>query len=354
MLSKLLYSLLPCVRKEENYALDNGSKLLEDLIASCDGKSNPIRHYSAQELIRATNNFDHVNIVEQDAHFTAFRGFLDNRSVIIKRMKERDQAIRDIIISMQMSAHKNVLKLLGCCLEFPIPALVLEHAGKGVLNAVGGYGHNESLPWKTRLRTAKQVANAITYLHTAFPRPIVHRDIRPRCILLHHDFAPKISDFSLSITIPPEQSYVEDTVRGTAGYLDPTYLMSGYVTEKTDVYNFGVILLVFLTGQRTFPQKTDGQFLTISHSTKRNPDLSYDEFIASYAKLHASDDQFHTIVDPKILEELRGDDEQAQQQQLHDFLALALLCTREESEPRPDMIDVAKELVRIDKSINPC
>ncbi|PRQ22278.1 putative non-specific protein-tyrosine kinase RLK-Pelle-RLCK-XII-2 family [Rosa chinensis] len=341
MLSKLLYSLLPCLRMEEKYALDNGSKLLEDLIASCDGKSNPIRHYSADELVRATNNFHPSCRIS--GGYDLYKGFLDNRLVMINCVETstlherwRDMAIRDIIISMQMSAHKNVLKLLGCCLEFHVPALVHEYAAKGVLNSEGGYGDNESLPWKTRLRIAKQLANAITYLHTAFPRPIIHRNLKPSCIFLDHDFSPKLCDFSRSMTIPPEQSHVIESARsGTVGYLEPAF---GYVTEKTDVYSFGAILLVFLSGQIPYQVYQAGE----------------DFDLASYAKLHASDDQFHTIVDPKILEELKGEDEQAQQQQLHDFLALALLCTQFESERRPDMIDVAKELVRIEKSINPC
>ncbi|KAM5549777.1 non-functional pseudokinase ZRK2 [Rosa sericea] len=352
MLSKLLYSLLPCLRKEENYALDNGCKLLEDLIASCDGKSNPLRHYSADELVRATNNFHPSCRIS--GGYRLYKGFLDNRLVMIKWVDDyhyyegrRDEAIRDIIISTQMSSHKNVLKLLGCCLELRVPALVHEYAAKGVLNSEGGYGDNESLPWKTRLCIAKQVANAITYLHTAFPRPIVHKNLNLSCIFLDHDFAPKLCDFSLSITIPPEESHVEENIlTGKYEYLDPAYIRSGYVTEKNDVYSFGVILLVFLSGRDAIQRNQAGEEESI--------DESIDESIVSYVKLHASDDQFHTIVDPKILEELKGEDERPQQQQLLDFLALALLCTREESERRPDMIDVAKQLVRIEKSINPC
>ncbi|XP_050367018.1 non-functional pseudokinase ZED1-like [Argentina anserina] len=324
----------------ESYELDNGSILLEDLIASCDGKSNPIRHYSADELITATNNFDLVNLIGKNGIYKMFRGILENRDVIIKKIETRDLAIRDIIISMQMSSHKNVLKLLGCCLEFRVPALVHEDAAKGVLNANGCYWDNECLPWGTRLRIAKQVANAITYLHTAFPRPIIHRGLKPSCIALNSDFVPKICHFSLSITIPPEQSYVEDEVAGSYGYLDPTYYASNIITEKTDIYSLGVTLLVFLTGQNGLQQFRD----TEGESN-----------IVSYAELHASTDQFKTIVDPKILEELEGEDnKQAQEQQLHDFLTLALICTQGNVDARPDMIDVAKELVRIEKSFISC
>ncbi|PRQ22279.1 putative protein kinase RLK-Pelle-RLCK-XII-2 family [Rosa chinensis] len=272
--------------------------------------------------------FDPSGIIPEGSFY--YRGFLDNRLIIIKKREGRDglsrnfkrareEAIRDIIISMQMSTQKNVLKLLGCCLEFPIPALVHEYATHGcVLNDEGGFWSNESLPWKTRLRIAKQLASAITYLHTAFPRPIIHRHLRPHCIFLDDDFVPKLCDFSYSITILSEKSHVQDVViKGTMWYLSP---------------DFGVILLGFLAGRKLL--------------------AGHDDLIKS-VKLHACDGQIQTIVDPKILDELGGGNEPTQLQ-LHDFLALAWLCsTRDESELRPDMIDVAKELMRIEKSIWP-
>ncbi|CAB4321055.1 unnamed protein product [Prunus armeniaca] len=133
--------------------------LLKDLIASCDGKSHPIRCYSAAEIIRATNNFDPSCVI--DRLHDMYRGILDDRTVIINKYRHWvDGAIRDIIISMQMSTHKNSLKLLGCCLEFDTPALVFENARKGGPNDDGSLAvDNELLPWKTRLHIAKQLAN---------------------------------------------------------------------------------------------------------------------------------------------------------------------------------------------------
>ncbi|PQQ22002.1 non-functional pseudokinase ZED1 isoform X1 [Prunus yedoensis var. nudiflora] len=312
MASKALFSIIPRVKRKEEKEerqrsfLKNGSMLLKDLIASCDGKSHPIRCYSAAELIRATNNFDPSCRID-GVYNNMYRGILGDRTVIIKKYRNVvDRAIRDIIISMQMSTHKNSLKLLGCCLEFDKPALVFENAGKGRLNSDGSLVvDNELLPWKTRLRIAKQLANALTYLHTAFPRPIVHRGISPDCILLDDDYVPKLSDFASSVTIPLDQF-------------------------------FGVLLLVFLTRRASFKKGPLGT-----------------ELLAADLKLNVSDGQIQmeTIADLKILEEVGGD-EQAQQQ-LQDFLALVLLCIQEETEARPDMIDVAKELVRIEKSILP-
>ncbi|PQQ22007.1 non-functional pseudokinase ZED1-like [Prunus yedoensis var. nudiflora] len=314
--------------------------LLKDLIASWNGKSHPIRCYSAAELIRATNNFDPSCWID-GLHNKMYRGILDDRTVIIRKYRDwDDRAIRDIIISMQMSTHKNSLKLLGCCLEFDTSALVLENAGKGGLNYDGSLVvDNELLPWKTRLCIAKQLASALTYLHTAFPRPIVHRCITSTHILLDDDYVPKLFDFSFSITIPPDQLYVQENFASfTLGYLDPAYRESYPISEKNDVYCFGVLLFVFLMRREAVCWTEEGN---VREYLTEDPKLN-----VSYGHI-----QIETIADPKILEEVGGD-EQAQQQ-LQDFLALALLCIQYESEARPDMIDVAKELVRIEKSILP-
>ncbi|PRQ23878.1 putative non-specific serine/threonine protein kinase [Rosa chinensis] len=105
-------------------------------------------------------------------------------------------------------------------------------------------------------------------------------------------------------------------------------MRSGYISEKGDVYSFGVLLLVFLTGQEALIRYEEGG--------------KYQSIIP-YVKSHACDGQIETIVDPEVLREAKGD--KHTQQYLHDFLALALLCTSDSSEARPDMIDVAKELV---------
>ncbi|BFG42149.1 hypothetical protein CerSpe_284240 [Prunus speciosa] len=360
MPSKLLqlFSMLPCLGKEgrdadiESSYYKNLSKLLEDLIASCDGTSLPVHCYSADDLIRATNNFHPSRIVRKDLNCTMFRGFLNDQLIIIARYSigslyheswenedgVRSRAIRDIVVSIHMSNHENVLKLLGCCLEFPVPALVLENAAKGVLEGDGSLRDNEDqpliLPWKIRLRIAKQLASAVTYLHTALPSPVIHRDLKPGCIFLDHDYVPKLSNFSLSITIPPTYSDAEDDPKGTIGYVDPAYMRSGCVSKKTDVYSFGVLLLVFLTGRRAWLIKPqEGGYISV----------------IDYMKSHAY--QLQAIVDPKILEEVGGNEQV--EQQLHDFLELALSCTQEEIEGRPYMSNVARELVRIDESILP-
>lgn len=177
-----------------------------------------------------------------------------------------------------------------------------------------------------RLQVAKELANALTYLYPALSRPIIHRDIRPNSVFMDHDFVPiKFSNFSLTITIPPDQYHAIDTVKGDLWYLDPTYRYSRSVTQKSDVYSFGVFLLVHLAGERPM------------HDT-----------IEKYERHPVLNDELTEIVDPKLSSE-GGEDEKAQQ--IGSFLKLASACSQKKSEARPDMIDVAKELMHIEKSL---
>ena len=233
------------------------------------------------------------------------------------------------------------MKLLGYCLEFPVPVLVLENAKNGALNDQGGFGANEYLPWKIRLQVAKELANALKYLHTALSRPIIHRDIRPNSVFLDHDFVPKFSNFSLAITDHnpswpisfyrySEGGFVTYKIFSTnlltnhLWYLDPTYKYSRSVMQKSDVYSFSVFLLVLLAGERPM----------------------YDNW--KIWETSVLNDKLTEIVDPKLSSE-GGKDGKAQQ--IGSFLKLASACSQKKSEARPDMIDVAKELMQIEKSL---
>ncbi|RXH97423.1 hypothetical protein DVH24_007769 [Malus domestica] len=331
MPSKLvkLFSRLPFFRKKEREwsYYKNLKKLLEDLFASGNGESHPIHCYSADEIIRATNNFHPSRIVTKSSGYKMFRGLLDGRSIIVCKVPpwEPKGGLG------QMSHHGNVLKLLGCCLEFPIPVLVHEYVAKGVLNPDGSLrGANEDqiiLPWNIRLRIAKQVASAVSYLHTAFAGHIIYVDLKPSCLFFDDDYVPKLYVFSHSITIPPVESDVEDEVTGTIGYIDPVYLWC-----KTDIYSFGVLLLVFLTGGKAVESdQVEGIGSLISYVQ------------GCHCRLEA-------IVDPKIYEEVRRNVQVRHQlqHQLHDFLNLALLCIDRRTEGRRCMVDVARALIRIE------
>ncbi|CAA2993677.1 non-functional pseudokinase ZED1-like [Olea europaea subsp. europaea] len=332
--------------------MENGGKLLEGLIASSNGKYNiPYRVFTVEELHKATD-FDFtnsINYISRSAMWDGtgyyISGIFQQRSILVKKFHAyakgdgaASYAVNDIVYTVQMNRHKNVLKVLGCCLDLEIPAIIYDIGiNYGLLYDLlrgRNFGNNigRSLSWSNRLKIATDVANAVAYLHTAFPTPIIHRDLGTKNIVIDNNGVAKLVDFSLCVALPPGESQVEvDIVVGTKGHLDPDYMTTGIITEKGDVYMFGIILLELLTGRYPF----------------FNVDDEYPS-LWNFAEHHVEKNELSKILDPIILEEI-GEIEH----QLQAFSRLALRCILDRGADRPYIIDVAKELVRIQRSAHP-
>ncbi|XP_057962374.1 serine/threonine-protein kinase ZRK1-like [Malania oleifera] len=264
----------------------------------------------------------------------------EGRPICIRKYLPASSAIKEIVIASWMSNHKNVLKLLGCCLETEIPILVFDFAKiKGTLgrSLYGSYKPEwQPLPWKCRLKVAVEVANAVAYLHTALPTPIIHRDIKPENIFLDQSNFAKLYDFSLCIPIPEGETQVAvGDVSGTFGFLAPENITTYCLTEKADVYSFGMLLLVLLTGQRYFWRQFDlneADLVELSNATK----------------YFVENNRLSEIVDPVVLKEVAG--RPGMEQQLKDFATVVLRCINLTVEDRPTMIDAAKQLMQIEQS----
>ncbi|KAJ8747116.1 hypothetical protein K2173_008915 [Erythroxylum novogranatense] len=214
--------------------------------------------FSGKEILRATNNFSDDNLLGCGGFGEVFKGIIDDGTAsAIKRAKPgntkgNDQILNEVQILCQVN-HKNLVRLLGCCLELKQPLLIYEYIPNGTLfdhlHSVDP-GKRVQLNWHCRLVIAYQTADGLAYLHFSATPPIYHRDIKSSNILLDRKLDAKVSDFGLSRLAVTESSHITTCVQGTLGYLDPEYYINFRLTDKSDVYSFGVVLLELLTSKK--------------------------------------------------------------------------------------------------------
>lgn len=183
---------------KRKYFCQNRGLLLQEYISSDRGRRKATI-FSEAELIEATNNFSEDLKIRVGGFGYVYRGKLaEGRMVAIKRCKEVDEekidhSINEVIILSQID-HRNVIKLLGCCLETRIPLLVYEYVSNGTLaDHIHGKDEMECLTWNTRLQITIDTTQALAYLYSSASVPIVHRDIKSANILLDSACSPKLS-----------------------------------------------------------------------------------------------------------------------------------------------------------------
>ncbi|KAL5655965.1 hypothetical protein ACJX0J_035284, partial [Zea mays] len=146
--------------------------------------------------------------------------------------------------------HKNLVRLLGYCVEGIHRMLVYEYVNNGNLEQwLHGMNQHGVLSWENRMKILLGTAKALAYLHEAIDPKVVHRDIKSSNILIDDEFNSKVSDFGLAKLLNSDKSHINTRVMGTYGYVAPEYANSGMLNEKSDIYSFGVVLLECATAR---------------------------------------------------------------------------------------------------------
>nr|XP_023891356.1 wall-associated receptor kinase-like 10 [Quercus suber] len=321
------------IKLKQKFFKRNGGLLLQQQLSSNENNVQKAKLFNSKELENATDRFNENRILGKGGQGTVYKGMLiDGRIVAIKKCNTVDegnleQFINEIIILSQIN-HRNVVKLLGCCLETEVPLLVYEFIPNGTLFQ---YLHEENedfplLTWDMRLRIATEIAGALSYLHSAASLPIYHRDIKSSNILLDDKYRAKVADFGTSRSVAIDQTHVTTLVYGTFGYLDPEYFQTSQFTEKSDVYSFGVVLIELLTGEKPVSSMRSQEGRNLStyfvHSLKEN--------------------RLFDILDTQVSKDGNKDE-------IMTIANLAKRCLHFNGKKRPTMIEIMMELEGVQK-----
>ncbi|XP_028061670.1 putative wall-associated receptor kinase-like 16 [Camellia sinensis] len=316
------------MKLKEKFFKENGGLMLKQQLSRLERPTREaVKIFTLEELKRATNNYDDNRIVGRGGFGTVYKGILvDNTTVAIKKSQimnqsQIEQFINEVVVLSQIN-HRNVVKLLGCCLETQVPLLVYEFIINGTLfEHIHNHIKASNMSWENRLRIAAETAGVLSYLHSATSIPIIHRDVKSTNILLDDNYTAKVSDFGASRLVPLDQDQLATVVQGTLGYLDPEYMLTNQLTEKSDVYSFGVVLVELITGKKV---------LSFDKPEKERS-------LARYFLSCMKNDRLFQVIDEQI--EIEGIVEE-----LTEVANIAKRCLIVKGEERPTMKEVAMEL----------
>ncbi|KAI3975397.1 hypothetical protein MKX01_004484 [Papaver californicum] len=286
--------------------------------------------YSAGEIEKATNNFHDTRILGEGGFGRVYRGIMDDGTNVAVKVLKRDdqQGGREFLAEVEMLGrlhHRNLVKLIGICIEEKARCLVYELISNGSVESHLHGPDKETAPldWGSRIKIALGAARGLAYLHEDSSPHVIHRDFKSSNILLEHDFTPKVSDFGLARTALEEgDQHITTRVMGTFGYVAPEYAMTGHLLVKSDVYSYGVVLLELLTGRKPVDMsQPQGQ-----------------ENLVSWARpFLTSKEGLEMIIDPSLGSNVPFDS-------VGKVAAIASMCVQPEVTHRPFMGEVVQAL----------
>jgi len=317
---------------KEEYFIRNGGILLQKQCALSQGQdigSRQLKIFPIEDMEGATKRFD-PDLIVGWGNGNVYKAIVDGHMVAIKALVDLkptpelfNLVFTEVSTGMVMN-HNNMVKIYGSCLETCLPIIVYEFLENGCLFHClhGGPSSNKNFNWSYRLRVATDIAYALSYMHNALSKPVVHRDVQSLSVLLDQSFDAKLANFGISVSVTPGEKSKKWPVEGTPGYIDPEYVQTQEVTDKCDVYSFGVLMLELLTGRHP------------TTMAKKGVDL-VDAFLSAVQR-----NQVMEMIDKKNLEEGSRDE-------IQKFMQLALKCVAKIGMERPTMIEIVSELWRM-------
>ncbi|CAM0909598.1 unnamed protein product [Alopecurus aequalis] len=306
------------MQEQKIFGIEKLVELCTHIEQACTGFAK----FNFFQIVDATDNFSKNNIIGLGGFGTVYKGQLsDGLMVAIKRLDEHATDFDNELHLVKLQ-HTNLIRLLGWCTHQKERILVYELMQNGSLDGyISDRTKGPLLHWSKRLRIIKGLTEGLVYLHKKFW--IVHRDLKPHNILLDHNMIPKIADFGSARALSSDAAdECTSRVVGTSGYKAPEYASQGIYSMKTDVFSFGVLVLVIISGRKNTILDKRGD--TVG-------DLVRDSW-------HMWKDQrLHELVDPSL-------GSRYDIAEITRCTQVALLCAQEDPADRPTMADVAAML----------
>ncbi|CAN0890205.1 Probable LRR receptor-like serine/threonine-protein kinase RKF3 [Linum grandiflorum] len=296
--------------------------------------------FDYEEIKTATNNFSVDNIVGRGGFGNVYRGkMIDGSEVAVKRFKNcsasGDESFAHEVGVIGSIRHVNLVALKGYCIATAPTVdghqrmIICELMNNGSLHDhLFGGAAKSKLSWPIRQKIALGTARGLAYLHTGAQPTIIHRDIKASNILLDDEFEAKLADFGLAKSNPEGMTHLSTRVAGTWGYLAPEYALYGQLTERSDVYSYGVVLLELLSGKKALIRQDGGG----GDGSQSQPYL-----LADMAWSLAKEGRAIDLVEEGMPEKGEGD-------VLERYIMVGVLCSHPEMQARPTMEQVVKML----------
>ncbi|KAL9441370.1 hypothetical protein AB3S75_019955 [Citrus x aurantiifolia] len=280
--------------------------------------------FSLASVAAATENFSMECKLGEGGFGPVYKGrLLNGEEVAVKRLSSQSgQGLKEFKNEMMLIAklqHRNLVRILGCCIEQGEKILILEYMPNKSLDVfLFDPTKKRLLGWQARFGIVEGIAQGLLYLHHYSRFRIIHRDLKTSNILLDRDMNPKISDFGLARMFGGDELQGNTKrIVGTYGYMSPEYALDGLFSIKSDVFSFGILVLEILSGKKSTGVYNADSFNLLGHA--------WDLW---------KNDRVHELIDPVIMQDATS------LPMLMRYINVALLCVQENAADRPTMLNV--------------